>query len=185
MNTFVSTFDMQISNLLSGFVGALLGALSSLAIAIYTNKKAIKTMEKEKLRGYVASAVTLAGQLFDNYLSFNPWIINQSSFGMRVEDRTLERIKHSIHLHGAAKYLEHLLPGILRHRWDMMLVLISEYGATEGMDAPNRNRAQVDVGNYIQYVRDSCVDYLDGLEVRCELERPFLKRDDSVSWKAN
>jgi hypothetical protein len=173
---------MQTSNLLSGFLGALLGALSSLIIAIYTNKRAVKTMETERLRGYVATAVTLSGQLFDNYLSFNPRIINQSNFGMRVEENTLGRMKYSIHLHGEAKYLEHLLPEILRHRWDCMLVLISEFSVTERLDMPNRNRAQVDVENFIKYVRDSCVDFLDGKEVHGDEIRPYLSREDSAAW---
>jgi len=182
MNISGSIFNMQISNLLSGFVGALLGALSSLSIAIYANKRAVIAMETERLRGYVATAVTLAGQLFDNYISYNPRMIYQSSLGIPVEENTLGRIKHSIQLHGEAKYLEHLLPEILRHRWDMMLVLISEFSVVEKLDMPNRNRAQVDVENFIKYVRDSCVDFLDGKEVHGEEKRPYLGREDSVAW---
>ena len=105
MNTLESTFNMQISNLLSGFVGALFGALVSFAIAIYANNRATKAMDAERLRGHVATAVSLAGQLFDNYLSFNPSLLNQSSFGVRVEENSLGRIKYSIQLHGEAKYL--------------------------------------------------------------------------------
>jgi hypothetical protein len=50
------------------------------------------------------------------------------------------------------------------------------------LDPPNRNRAQIDVENFIQYVRDSCVDFLDGKEVRVELKHPYLSREDSVAW---
>jgi hypothetical protein len=182
MNTSESIFSMQFSNLLSGFVGALLGALSSFAIAIYTNKKAIATLEVERLRSHVASAVILAGQLFDAYLSFNPHRINQSIFGVPIEEKSLNRMKYSIQLHGEAKYLEHLLPQILRHRWDVMLVLIAELSAMEKQDDVTRNRAQVDVDHYIQYVRDSCVDYLDGREVRIEVKGPYLRRKDAAAW---
>ena len=182
MSTLESTFNMQISNLLSGFIGALLGALSSLAIAIYTNKKAVKAMEAERLLSHVATAVSLAGQLFDNYLSFSPHLINQSSFGIRIEENSLARTKHSFYLYGEAKYLEHLLPQNLRHRWDMMLVLISEFSTMQRLDGPVRNRAQVDVEHYIRYVRDSCVDFLDGKEVRKELKHPYISREDSEAW---
>jgi len=172
----------MISNLLSGFIGALLGAAGSLGVAIYSNKKEAKSLEVERLRGYVASAIFLAGQLLDNFLSFKPSIINRSSFGMRVEEGSLVRVNQAIRLHGEAKYLEHLLPEHLRNRWDLLLVLITEFSATESLDLPNRNRAQVDVENFIQYVRDSCVDFLDGNEVRKEIKRPYLKRDDPIAW---
>jgi hypothetical protein len=182
MSTLESTFNMQVSNLLSGFVGALIGALASFFIAIYTNNKAMKVMDAERLRSHVATAVSLAGQLFDNYLSFNPSLLNQSSFGVRIEENSLGRMKYSIQLHGEAKYLQYLLPQILRHRWDMMLVLVSEFSTMQRLDGPDRNRAQVDVEHYIRYVRDSCVDFLDGKEVRSELERPYLNREDAVAW---
>ena len=64
----------------------------------------------------------------------------------------------------------------------MMLVLISEFSTMARLDPPNRNRAQIDVENFIQYVRDSCVDFLDGKEVRVELKHPYLNREDSVAW---
>lgn len=171
------------SNLLSGILGALLGALASVCIAIYTNRVGIKTLELERLRGFVATAVMLSGHLFDNYFSYNPQLINQNNFGLRVEANYLSRINETIKLHGEAKYLEHLLPRELRFRWDMMLVLISEYSATENLDSPNRNRARVDVENYISYVRNSCVDYLDGKEIGIDLDRPYLKRNDAAPWR--
>ena len=172
----------MISNLLSGFIGALLGALGSLGVAVYTNKKATKSLEAERLRGFVASAVVLAGQLLDNFLAYNPTMVNRSSFGMKIEEGTLMRVNQAIRLHGEAKYLEHLLPGQLRMRWDMMLVLIDEFSSTDTLNSPNRNRAQVEVGNFIQYVRDSCVDFLDGKEIRRNIDRPYLKRDDPNAW---
>ena len=92
------------------------------------------------------------------------------------------RVNQAIRLHGEAKYLEHLLPGQLRMRWDMMLVLIDEFSSTDTLNSPNRNRAQVEVGNFIQYVRDSCVDFLDGKEIRRNIDRPYLKRDDPNAW---
>ena len=182
MSTSESTFKLQFSNLLSGFIGALLGALSSFMIAIYTNKKAVNSLEAERLRSHVSTAIILAGQLFDNYLAYNPRLINQPSFGVRVEENSLGRMKYSIQLHAEAKYLEHLLPQILRRRWDVMLVLIAEFSAMEKIDGPNRNRAQVDVDHYIQYVRDSCVDFLDGKEVRIEVKGPYLRREDPGAW---
>jgi hypothetical protein len=182
MNTFVNISSMQVSNLLSGFIGALLGALSSFLIAIYANKRASVAMETERLQSHVATAVILAGQLFENYLSFNPHLLNQSIFGLRVEENSLHRIKHSIQLHEEAKYQRFLLPELLRYRWDMMLVLISEFGTMERSEASKVGRAQMDVEHYIQYVRDSCVDFLDGKEMRRELKRPYLNRDDAVAW---
>jgi hypothetical protein len=102
---------------------------------------------------------------------------------MRIEENSFIRIKYSVQLHGEAKYLQYLLPQELRNRWDMMLVSISEFGNTADLDSPNRNRAQVDVENYIKYVRNSCVDYLDNKEIRSELKRPFLKRNDANAWE--
>jgi hypothetical protein len=170
------------SNLLSGILGALLGAMASVCIAIYTNRVGVKNLELERLRGFVSTAVMLSGHLFDNYVAYNPHLINQNSFGLRVEENYLRRIKETIKLHDEAKYLQHLLPPALRYRWDMMLILISEYSATDNLDSPNRNRARVDVENYISYVRRSCVKYLEGNEIGSDLDRPYLKRNDAFPW---
>ena len=184
MNIFVNTSNMQMSNLLSGFIGALLGALSSFAIAVYANKKAREDLKEERLRSHLAKAVSLAGQLIDNYISYNPILINQSNFGLQIEEKSITRINAAIYLHGEAKYLQYLLPEVLRHRWDMMLVLISEFSAMERIDSPKRNRAQVDVDHYIRYVQSSCVDFLDGRKVQNELKRPYLSREDVKPWSA-
>ena len=182
MSTFESISSFDMSELLSGFVGALLGSFSSYLIAIYSSKKATKAMETERLRGYVATAVSLAGSLFDTFLSYRPNLLHQSRFGLKLDAESLERIEDSVELYGKGKHLTYLLPQVLRNRWDMMLVLIHEFHVAEGLDGPERNRAQVDVEHFIQYVRESCVDFLDGRKVRSELSRPYLRREDSEAW---
>ena len=182
MSIFVNISNMQVSNLLSGFIGALLGALSSFAIAVYANRKAREDLKEERLRGQLAKAVSLSGQLFDNYISYNPFLVYQSNFGLQIKEESLNRINYAIHLYGEAKYLQFLLPQELRLRWDMMLVLISEFSAMEKSDSSKRNRAQVDVEHYIRYVQSSCVDFLDDRQVQNELHRPYLNRDDATPW---
>ncbi len=177
--------NMQMSNLLSGFIGALLGAMSSFAIAVYANKQGRKDLKEERLRSHVAKAVSLAGQLIDNYISYNPLLINQTNFGVQIEEKFFNRINYAIHLHDEAKYLQYLLPEVLRHRWDMMLVLISEFSAMEKSDSVKRNRAQVDLDHYIRYVQSSCVDFLDGRHVQNELKRPYLNREDATPWSTS
>lgn len=177
--------NMQFSNLLSGFIGAVLGALSSFAIAVYANKQAREDLKEERLRNYLAKAVSLAGQLIDNYISYDPILIYQSNFGLQIEEKSLNRVNYSVNLYEEAKYLQFLLPEVLRHRWDMMLVLISEFSAMEKLDSPKRNRAQVDVDHYIRYVQISCVEFLDGKQVQNEHERPYLNREGATPWSAS
>lgn len=172
------------TNLLSGFFGALLGALGSFLVAIYVNKKAVCSLTKERFRNQAANGVVLAGRLLDYFHSYRPDLLNQSSVGMRIQEESLARMQEASRLYDEGKYFEHLLPQELRKRWDSMLLLISDYSRTESLASWNKNRAMVDVQTYIKYVRDSLVNYLDDKYIGEGAPHPYLKRDDSESWVA-
>lgn len=63
-----------------------------------------------------------------------------------------------------------------------MLVLVSEFANVDGIDEIRKNRARCDVQNYIQYVRDSLLDFLDEGQVRSDLPRPHLRRESVEDW---
>ena len=130
---------IKLTNLLSGFFGALLGASGSFLVAIYVNKKAVRSLAKERFRNHAANGVVLAGRLFDSFLYFRPGLLNQSSFGIEIQEESLARMREASRLYDEGKYFEHLLPQELRKRWDSMLLLIGDYSRIESLDSPNKN----------------------------------------------
>lgn len=137
-------------------------------------------LEKSKER--VGAALLQSSKILDTFTSYKPNLIYRSSFGARIESESMIRIGKAIEIYDEAKYLEYLLPQIVRKRWDMMLVLIAEFQNLEQIDDIRKNRALCDVQNYIQYVRESLLDYLDEKQVRTELKRPYLQRESLEDW---
>ena len=179
---FVSEFIN--SNLFSGFVGAILGAVGSLLAAIYTHNKQQASFKLERERNNISEALILAGKLFDNYHNYRPNSLNSFGFRSRPDDQQYRsRIQNSVDIYDSSKYFMALLPSVFRKRWDMMLILIIEFSNLIGVDDVTKNRAGVDVSTYIRYVQNSLQDYLDGKPIRPEYERPYLRREDPETWQ--
>ena len=176
--------DFINSNLFSGFIGAVLGAVGSLVAAIYTHKRQQASSKLERERNNISEALILAGKLHDNYFNYRPNSLNSFGFRSRPEDQQFRsKIQNSVDIYDSSKYFMALLPSTFRKRWDMMLILISEFSNLISVDDVTRNRAGEDVSTYIRYVQNSLQDYLDGKPVRPEFERPYLRREDPESWQ--
>lgn len=173
---------MPKSDVIISLVSVMIGSAISFAITYFGISRSEKFAKVEKIRERVAAALLQSSKLLDTFTSYKPKQIYQSSFGLKIEPESKIRIDRAIEIYDEAKYLQYLLPPLLRKRWDMMLVLISEFQKLDQIEDIRKNRALCDVQNYIQYVRDSLLDYLDEKHVRKELKRPYLQRESVENW---
>lgn len=176
---------MPKSDVVISLVSVLTGSAITFAVTYFGILKSEKFAKLEKSRERVSSALLQSSKLLDSFTSYKPTIIYQSSFGLRVEPELKIRISRAIEIYDEAKHLQYLLPPPLRKRWDLMLVLISEFQNLDQIDEIRKNRALCDVQNYIHYVRESLLDYLDEKQIRTEFERPYLQRDSVENWEDN
>ena len=171
------------SNVLISLVSVIIGSIITLIVTFFGISRNEKFAKLEKSRERVGAALLQSSKILDTFTSYKPKLLYQSSFGLKIEAESKTRISKAIEIYDEAKYLEYLLPQILRKRWDMMLVLIAEFQNLEQIDDIRKNRALCDVQNYIQYIRNSLVDYLDEIQVRTELKRPYLQRESLENWE--
>ncbi len=173
---------MDESTVLISLASGSIGSIITLIFTYFAISRNEKFAKLEKSRERVSAALLQSSKILDTFTSYKPKLIYQSSIGQKIEAESKIGISKAIEIYDEAKYLEYLLPQILRKRWDRMLILISEFQNLEQIDEIRKNRALCDVQNYIQYVRNSLLDYLDGLQVRAELERPYLRRESVENW---
>ena len=173
---------MPKSDVIISLVSVFIGSAITFAVTYFGIFKSEKFAKLEKSRERVGTALLQSSKLLDTFTSYKPKLLYQSSFGLKIEPESKIRISRAIEIYDEAKYLQYLLPPLLRKRWDMMLVLISEFQNLDQIDDIRKNRALCDVQNYIQYVRESLLDYLDEKQVRTELKRPYLQRESVENW---
>lgn len=176
---------MPKSDVMISLVSVFIGSLITFAVTYFGIFKSEKFVKLEKSRERVAAALLQSSMLLDTFTRYKPNLLYQSSFGLKIEPELKIGISRAIEIYDEAKYLQYLLPTPLRNRWDMMLVLISEFQNMDPIDDIRKNRALCDVQNYIQYVRESLLDYLDEKQVRTELKRPYLQRESVENWVDN
>jgi hypothetical protein len=176
---------MPKSDVILSLVSVFIGSAITFAATYFGILKSEKFAKKEKSRERAAAALLQSSKLLDTFTSYKPTLLYQSSFGPKIEPESKNRIGRAIEIYDEAKYLQYLLPPLLRNRWDMMLVLISEFQNLDRIDDIRKNRALCDVQNYIQYVRESLLDYLDDKHVRTDLKRPYLQRESVENWVDN
>jgi hypothetical protein len=173
---------MPKSDVIISLVSVFIGSAITFAVTYFGIFKSEKFAKLERSRERVATALLQSSKLLDTFTSYKPKLLYQSSFGPKMEPESKIRISRAIEIYDEAKYLQYLLPPLLRKRWDMMLVLISEFQNLDQIDDIRKNRALRDVQNYIQYVRESLLDYLDEKLVRAELKRPYLQSESVENW---
>lgn len=173
---------MPKSDVILPLVSVFIGSAITFAVTYFGILKSEKFAKLEKSRERVAAALLQSSKLLDTFTSYRQKLLYQSSFGLKLEPESKNRISSAVEIYDEAKYLQYLLPPLLRKRWDMMLVLISEFQNLDQIDDIRKNRALCDVQIYIQYVRDSLLDFLDETSIRTELERPYLQRESVENW---
>jgi hypothetical protein len=174
--------NLDINNLLSGLLGVLVGSGITIWFSFKLAKRneVFQTQSREK--DNVANAIALVVQLSKTYRSYQPNLLRQSGFGIRLSEDYKESILQAIDVYHAAQQIQYLLPKSLRKRWDLMLILVSEFSNCRDLEEIQLGRASEDVFGYIRYVTNSLADFMDDLEIRGHLERPYLRRDDPESW---
>ena len=173
---------MPESDVILSLVSVFIGSAIAFAVTYFGILKSEKFAKLEKSQERAAAALLQSSKLLETFISYKPIQLFQSSFGLKIEPESKNRISRAIEIYDEAKYLQYLLPSLLRKRWGMMLVLISEFQNLDQIDDIRKNRALCDVQIYIQYVRDSLLDFLDETSIRTELERPYLQRESVENW---
>ncbi len=174
---------MPKSDVIISLVSVFTGSAITFAVTYFGIYRSERFAKLEKSRERVGTALLQSSKLLDTFTSYKPHLLYQFSFGLKIEPESKIRISRAIEIYDEAKYLQYLLPPRLRRRWDMMLVLISEFQNLSQVDDIRKNRALCDVQNYIQYVRDSLLDYLDEKQIRTEFQRPYLQRENLEVWE--
>ena len=160
------------ANLLSGFIGALLGALSSFCVALYSNKKQVERIDKERRINLLTEGYLLSGTLLSTYRNYNPGILNSASFGIRVDDQFQIKIKEAIEVYDKALNFTHLLPMDLRSRWIEALGLIQKLSTFEHQTPESLRIAQLETHNYLAHLKNSILDLLENRVLREEAPTP-------------
>lgn len=173
---------MHNSDVIISLVSVFIGSAITFAATFFSISKSEKFAKLEKSREQVGAALIQSSKLSGTFTSYRPALLFQPSFGLKIDPESKIRISRAIEIFDEAKTLQYLLPPVLRKRWELMLILISEFQNLDKIDDIRKNRALCDVQNYIQYVRDSLLDYLDEKQVREELKRPLLQRDSVENW---
>ena len=115
------------SDVIISIVSLLIGSTITFALTYFGIYKNEKFTKLEKSRELVGTALLQISKLLDTFTSYKPKVLHQSSFGLKMEPDSKIRISNAIEIYDEAKHLQYSLPPLLRKRWDMMLVLISEF----------------------------------------------------------
>jgi hypothetical protein len=162
----------MIANLLSGFVGALLGALSSFCVAVYTNKKQVESIALERKFKLVTEGFLLTGKLINTFRSYKPALLNSYGFAMKIDEQTQIRIQEAISYYNEAKNFTHLLPMNVRSRWIEALNLIEKLSTLQNPSPESIQIAQMETLNYLAYLKNSILDLLEDRELREDVPIP-------------
>lgn len=173
------------SEVFSGLIGGVVGAVLTGVFSFIILYRSQRFQKQEITQKRIAEAIPLTVHLFDSFTSYKPNRLFQIEIGFKLSEQSRLRTIAAIELFDECKSMQYLLPMSMRRRWDSMLILISEYSNNEEMDEIMRNRAHCDVQNYITYIRNSLIDLLDEKDLRAELDRPLLQREDVSNWQEN
>lgn len=104
------------SNLLSAIIGGFCGSIISGGIGYLFIRRNESFLKKEKIMEIVASALPVSSRVLDAFHSYQPKRIYQSKVGLKLDEDFRLSINKAIEIYDEAKYLEYLLPPILRKR---------------------------------------------------------------------
>lgn len=173
---------MDFNNLLSGLVGVLIGSgiTTWFSFRLANKNEVFQTLTRKKDK--VADAISLVVQLSETFRYYQPNLLEQRNFGLKLSEDYREEILRAIDVYHAALQIQFLLPEDLRKRWGSMVTLVSEFSNCRDLDDVQLGRAMGDVFGYIQYVTNSLTDFLDDSKIREHLDCPDLRRNSSESW---
>lgn len=173
---------MNSDNLLSGVIGAGLGALASFASVFYVEKSNKKQIREERYRNAVATGVVQIGLLKDCFLNYDPAkrYRGLGSFAQNEDD--FIKANQTIQIFNDCKIQCPLLPQEFRERWNNLLGIVSSLSNRRHWDEFIAARSIDDVNAYFDYVVVSLANYVDSKEPVPDLMPPYLQREDMEVW---
>lgn len=173
---------MNTDNLLSGLIGAGIGALASFASVFYVEKSNKKQIREERHRNSVATGIIKISLLKENFLNFNPAKKFRGIGAFAQNNDDFLRANQTIDLFNECKFQGLLLPEELRKRWNNLLGIVSGVANRHQWDKFVASRSVDDVNAYFDYVILSLTNYLDSKEPIPDLKPPYLQREDMEVW---
>ena len=162
------------SNLLSGFVGAVLGAIASFCVAVYANKKQVAAIAKERRLNLLTDGFILTGKFLESFKYYKPNLLSGSRFGMKLTEDYEFKIRESISIYQELKSLTHLMPFELRNRWIEAQDLVHKFNCQEFKDSESLQIAELETRNYLVHLHNSILDLLEDRDLRDEIQVPIF-----------
>lgn len=173
---------MNTDNLLSGLIGAGLGALASFVGVFYVEKSNKRQIREERYRNAAATGLVQVGLLKENFLNYDPAKMYRGLGHFAQNDDDFRRANQTIQIFNDCKIQSPLLPQEFRERWNNLLGIVSSLANRRHWDQVIAARAIDDVNAYLDYVVASLANYMDSKEPIPDLKPPYLQREDMEVW---
>ena len=173
------------SNLISGFIGAILGAFSSFGVAWYANRKQVEALTFQRRLNSLTEGLQLSGKLLENFRSYKPNLITSSKLGLKIDKDFEFSIREAIQDLQKFKRFTFLLPIELRNRWLESHDLVVKLSHSAFTDIEERKIAELETYNYLAHLHNSILEVLEGRDLPPEVPIPnfdgsILKYDGDV-----
>lgn len=173
---------MNTDNLLSGLIGAGLGALASFVSVFYVEKSNKRQIREERYRNAVATSLVQVGLLKECFLNYDPAKRNRGLGPFAQNDDDFIRANQTIQIFNDCKIQSPLLPQEFRVRWNNLLGIVSSLANRRHWDPLIAARSIDDVNAYFDYVIVSLANYVDSKDLVANLAPPYLQREDMEVW---
>ena len=173
---------MSLDSLLSGLIGAGLGAFASFVSVYYVDRSNKRQIREERYRNAVATGIIQIGLLYENFTNFDPAKKFRGIGSFSQNDDDFIRANKTIQAFHDCKVQGLLLPVELRKRWNCLLGLVSSLTNRSQWDEFISARSIDDVNAYFEYVIASLTNYLDSKGPLPYLNPPYLQREEMEVW---
>ncbi len=173
---------MNPDNLLSGLIGAGIGALASFMSVFYVEKSNKRQIREERYRNAVATGLVQINLLKECFLNYDPAKRYRGLGTFSQNDDDFIRANQTIQNFIVCKIQSPLLPQELRERWNGLMGLVSNVANRRYWDEFIAARSIDDVNAYFDYVVASLANYLDSKVLPPNLTPPYLQREDMQVW---
>jgi hypothetical protein len=171
---------MNTSNLLSGLLGALIGAGATFLSVWFQLNKQAKLATRERHIVHVDSAITAVCSIMHRI----PALPDMNNFAFGYKNATeAEARRASLRAECAAlKSFTYLLPPKVGVHWDEWLLCLSDFSTPRTWSDVQLNRAQTDVDAFTRFILSVLDAFKTNSQIPAALERPYLLRESVETW---
>lgn len=172
--------NMNMSNLLSGLLGALIGAGATFLSVWLQLSKQSKLATRERHIGHVDSAITAVHSIIHRI----PALPNMNRHAIGYNNATeVEANRASLRAEfSALRGFTYLLPSSVREHWDEWLLCLSDFSTPRAWSEVQLNRAQTDVDAFTRFLISVLDSFKNNVEIPEALVRPYLLRESIETW---